>query len=65
VPFHRGLVALLFLPLINSLRGQQALPPVYFNHFSLYINQATIEDLEASSFLKQEFSTLERVTTKE
>jgi hypothetical protein len=42
----------------------QQLPPVYFNHLPLFVSQATIDDLESSSFLNTELCYFRKQTTQ-
>jgi Family of unknown function (DUF5829) len=51
------------LALIPVAYGQ-SLPPVYFNHAAMFMDKATIDDLTASPFLKEEFSGFENQTVQ-
>jgi Family of unknown function (DUF5829) len=42
----------------------QQLPPVYLNHLPMYFDQATLDDLTDSAFLKDEFSAFAKATTQ-
>jgi hypothetical protein len=61
--FVRSLALLIVLPFIPVAWGQQ-LPPVYFNHVPIFVDQTTLNDLMASSFLLEEFSAFQKKTTQ-
>jgi hypothetical protein len=60
----RNLAILIALAFIPAAWGQQ-LPPVYFNHASLTLDKATLDDLAASPFLRDEFKLLEQTTQRD
>jgi hypothetical protein len=43
--------------------GEQ-LPPIYFNHLVMFMNEATMADVAASPFLNQDFSGFDKTTTQ-
>jgi hypothetical protein len=47
--------------LLQAAPAQQ-LPTVYFNHAPMFFDQATLDDLSNSAFLKDEFSTFAKAT---
>jgi hypothetical protein len=60
VSFRRYWV-LWIVPLLPAASGQQ-LPPVYFNHMSMFMDQATLDNLMASPFLNTDFSAFDKIT---
>jgi hypothetical protein len=58
--FWRSLAILIALPLMPA-SGQQ-LPPVYLNHVAISLDKATLDDLAASAFLKDEFKLRQQTT---
>jgi hypothetical protein len=59
VSFRRYWV--LLMALLPSASGQP-LPPVYFNHLSMFMDQATLDNLMASPFLNTDFSAFDKIT---
>jgi len=53
----------LIVAFVAPIPGQQ-LPPVYFNHFVMFMNQATMADVADSPFLNQDFGGFDKTTTQ-
>jgi hypothetical protein len=53
---------LLFAAALIPAAFSQQLPPVYFNHFFMFMDPDTLNDLMASPFLNKEFSAFDKTT---